>query len=93
MDIKDRIANDKRFYINSESMNFIARRPISEYNLDDICVGQIRRRKNGKIISLYKTEPYQYLNNRKKREAQRKYIEYCKNNNMDNSHRSMETFY
>lgn len=92
-DLKRKIKADDRFYINDISLNYIFRRNVVGYKLIEIPVGKIRRYYDKKVFSLYKTDPYRYLNDPFDSKTSLEYEKYCVNNCEDNPERSIDTFH
>ena len=82
-------ARDMKSYINEETLNYLTKRAIYDYRIEEIAVGRIRRNfLNREVYSLYKTESYQYLLHPGNKEVEDKYRAYCKIAIVDKANRS-----
>lgn len=78
--------------IASSTVKFLNTRSFSRYRIAEISIGKIHRYLDGKVFSLYKTEPWALLNNREDNTEREKYTQYCVRAKIDNPDRSLDHF-
>lgn len=90
--VNNLLASDNRFYINPETLLYLSRKPIYDYEITEIQIGKIRRKLWGKVFSLYKTESWQYLQNPNNEIIKNKYQRYAKIATVDKADRTEKTY-
>lgn len=78
--------------IAPSTVKFLNERSFSGYRIAEIPIGKIHRYLDGKVFSLYKTEPWALLNNREDKAEREKYTQYCIRAKIDNPDRSLDYF-
>ena len=88
-----KIKQQKRFNINPHTLQLLEKRNVKSFELIEIPVGKIRRHLDGKVMSLYKTDPYKFLSDDSDT-AKENYEKYVNRplNREDNPDRSVECF-
>lgn len=91
---KQEIENDDRFFINNVTLTDIFRRvDIKRYKLREVNIGRLRHN-YGKLMAIYETIPYKYLDNPTNEKCIKDYSEYCKISDVkkDNPDRSINCY-
>lgn len=73
-------------------IDYLKDRRFSDFEIVEIPVGKIRRYLDGKVYSLSKTVPYEFLENPKDEKEQERYKQYCIRAKADNPYRSLKHF-
>lgn len=88
----DEMRNDDRFFINEYTLQYMFKRNVLKYQMVRIPVGKIHRYLDKQVYSLYKTDPYRYLDNPEDPEIKEQYEVYCNRAKGDNPDRSEELY-
>ena len=91
---RQEIENDNRFFINSVTLSDILMRVnIKRYELRQVKIGTLRHN-YGKLMAIYETIPYKYLDNPTDEKCINDYLEYCKipSAKKDNPDRSIDCY-
>lgn len=91
---RQEIENDNRFFINSVTLTDILRRVnIKRYELRHVKIGRLRHN-YGKLMAIYETIPYKFLDNPTDEKCIKDYLEYCDipSAKKDNPDRSIDCY-
>ncbi len=87
--IQEQFSKDSRFYVNEKDTERIFQAPIYKYKICRVKLSYIKKGIKGKIISLYETESYKFLNGEINEEQ---YEKYCKNETHEYENHSKDSF-
>ena len=86
---KEQFIEDDRFFVNSDDVDRIFKNKIKKYKICKYKIGNIKKKINKKIISIYETESYKLLNDEINSDE---YSQYCKNETFKYEGHSLKSY-